>query len=75
MSRRRRIPVAIPVLVFAAAAACVGAGCEDQLFAANEPRSQYDRFDTVRDRHAEQYVEDEFGNRRPNLRGRLLSAE
>jgi len=50
-------------------------GCEDQLFPATEPRSQFDRFDAVRDRRAGQYVEDEFGNRHPNLRGRLLTTE
>jgi hypothetical protein len=59
--------------LFLAAAALTG--CEDQLFVADEPRSQYDRFDAVRDRRAELYIEDEFGNRRPNLRGRLLTSE
>jgi hypothetical protein len=49
--------------------------CEEQLFVADEPRSQYDRFDAVRDKRAELYIEDEFGNRRPNLRGRLLTSE
>ena len=51
------------------------AGCEDQLFPANEPRSQFDRFDAVRDRRAPATIEDEFGNKRPNLRGRLLTSE
>ena len=50
-------------------------GCQDQLFPNTEPRSQFDRFDTVRDKRAQQYVEDEFGNRKPNLRGRLLTTE
>jgi len=53
----------------------LSAGCQDQLFPPNEPRSQYDRFDAVRDRRPEAYLEDEFGNRRPNLRGRLLTSE
>ncbi len=52
---------------------CVG--CQDQLFSPTEPRSQYDRFDAVRDRRADAYVEDEFGNKRPNLRGRLVKSE
>ena len=55
-------------------AACAG-GCEDQLFPVAEPRSQFDRFDAVRDKRPQQYVEDEFGNRKPNLRGRLLTTE
>lgn len=56
------------------AGAC-GGGCQDQLFPPNEPRSQFDRFDAVRDKRAQQYLEDEFGNRKPNLRGRLLTTE
>jgi hypothetical protein len=50
-------------------------GCQEQLFSPTEPRSQYDRFDAVRDRRADAYVEDEFGNKRPNLRGRLVRSE
>jgi hypothetical protein len=56
------------------AGVCAG-GCQDQLFPTNEPRSQFDRFDAVRDKRAQQYLEDEFGNRKPNLRGRLLTTE
>ena len=48
------------------------AGCQDVLFTPEQPRSQYDRFDAVRDRRAQTYVYDEFGNRRPNIRARLL---
>jgi len=56
--------------------AAVGAGgCQDPLFTPDEARSQYDRFDAVRDRRAPTYVYDEFGARRPNLRGRLLTSE
>ena len=51
------------------------AGCQEQLFSPTEPRSQYDRFDAVRDRRADAYIEDEFGNKRPNLRGRLVKSE
>lgn len=47
-------------------------GCQEALFTPEQPRSQYDRFDAVRDRRAETYVYDEFGNRRPNIRARLL---
>jgi hypothetical protein len=46
-------------------------GCQEPLFTPDQSRSQYDRFDTVRDQRAPSYVFDEFGNRRPNIRGRL----
>lgn len=59
--------------------ACLGVasltGCQRNVFPENEPRSQYDRFDTVRDQRAQQFVYDEYGYRKPNLRGRLLSVE
>ena len=50
-------------------------GCGEQLFPPDQPRSQYDRFDAVRDQRAPATIEDEFGNKRPNLRGRLLTSE
>lgn len=50
----------------------VGAGCAKPLLSPTEPRSQYSRYDLVRGQYAPQYVEDEFGRRKPNLRGRLL---
>ncbi len=50
-------------------------GCVDPLLSPNEPRSQYSRYDLVRGRFAPQYVEDEFGRRKPNLRGRLILPE
>lgn len=71
---RKGLTGGLLVCVLAMAAAGL-AGCEDQVFPANEPRSQFDRFDTVRDKRAQQYIEDEFGNRKPNLRGRLLTTE
>jgi hypothetical protein len=46
-------------------------GCNTTPFAPREPRTQYDRYDQVRNQLAEPYVFDEFGRRRPNLRGRL----
>lgn len=55
-----------------AAGTTVLTGCVDPLLSPNEPRSQYSRYDLVRGRFAPQYVEDEFGRRKPNLRGRLL---
>lgn len=51
------------------------AGCQEPLFTPDQARSQYDRFDTVRDQRAPSYVFDEFGNRRPNIRGRLGSIQ
>jgi uncharacterized membrane protein len=50
-------------------------GCQRNVFPEDQPRSQYDRFDTVRDQRAQQFVYDEYGYRKPNLRGRLLTGE
>lgn len=47
-------------------------GCSSPLLSPDEARSQYDRYDAVRNQHASQYQEDEFGARKPNLRARLL---
>lgn len=58
-----------------AAAALVLNGCGKPLLAPNEERSQYDRFDAVRSQRAAPYLEDEYGRKRPNLRGRLLAKE
>lgn len=59
----------------AVAAACCTGGCAKPLLSPNEPRSQYSRYDLVRGQHAPQYIEDEFGRKKPNLRGRLLLPE
>lgn len=50
-------------------------GCNKPLLAPDEERSQYDRFDAVRDQRAAPYIEDEFGFKRPNLRGRLIAKD
>lgn len=56
--------------------ALVGAaGCETPVLVPDEPRSQYDRFDAIRDQRAPSYVYDEFGARRPNIRQRLLTGQ
>lgn len=47
------------------------AGCSEPLLAARDERSPFDRYDAVRNQHAPQYVENEFGRRQPNLAGRL----
>jgi hypothetical protein len=60
------------------AAALAGAaisGCNDRLLTPDEPRSQYDRYDAVRDQRAATDYTDEFGYKQPNLRGRLLPKE
>lgn len=50
-------------------------GCKKALFSQDEARSQFDRYDAVRDKRAEPFVFDEFGQRRPNIRSRLLTRE
>ncbi|CAN5750400.1 hypothetical protein BH11PLA1_BH11PLA1_07790 [soil metagenome] len=47
-------------------------GCVKPLLAPDEDRSPYDRYDAVRQQQAPQYIEDAYGRRLPNLRGRLL---
>jgi hypothetical protein len=46
-------------------------GCADPLFSAKHPRTQYDRYDRVRGQFVAQDIEDEFGQKHPNLVGRL----
>lgn len=48
------------------------AACQKPILRPNEPRSQFDRYDALRNERAEAYIEDEFGTRRANVRGRLL---
>lgn len=50
-------------------------GCYKPLLAPEEERSQYDRYDAIRAQRAPAFIEDEFGRRRPNLRGRLLEKQ
>jgi len=47
-------------------------GCSEPLFPRREAMTQFDRYDEARRRSVEPWLEDEFGRRRPNLRGRLL---
>ncbi len=63
------------VLARAACAAALmsgASGCAHSLFKRGVHRSQYETYDTVRNRHETDAYEDEFGRRRINLRGRLL---
>lgn len=45
--------------------------CSKPLLSPEDERSPFDRYDALRAQYAPQYVEDEFGQRRPNLRARL----
>lgn len=66
-------PAIIRALSLAAVASLLSfvGGCAKPLLSPNEERSQYDRYDRVRNQYASQYMEDEYGRRQPNLRGRL----
>jgi len=48
-----------------------GIGCSRPLLSQTDQRSPFDRYDLVRGEYAPQYVENKFGYREPNLRGRL----
>jgi len=63
------------VLLIGAAAALTTTGCYRPLLSPDEERSQYDRYDAIRAQRAPAFIEDEFGRRRPNLRGRLLERQ
>lgn len=47
------------------------AACGQPLLSPSDERSQYDRYDRVRNKFAQQQIEDPFGRPEPNLRGRL----
>lgn len=57
--------------VVALVAPLVATGCQKVLFPASEPRTQYQRADTLRDRFTPLQEPDVFGNPRPALRARL----
>lgn len=66
----------VSTMALGAALVCCGAaGCSHSLFKRGVSRSQYETYDTVRNRHEADSYEDEFGRRRINLRGRLLQSE
>lgn len=71
MSKRR---VGVAALAALAACACL-AGCRQAPLSPEDERSQFDRYDLVRDRAPVPYLRDEFGRQRPNLRGRLLGRD
>jgi hypothetical protein len=53
----------------------LSSGCYDPLLTPDEERSQFDRYDAIRDQRAPSYIEDEYGRRQPNLRARLLEKQ
>ncbi len=54
------------------AAAFALAGCRQSPITENDVRSPFDRYDLIRDEFAMPYLQDEYGRKRPNLRGRLI---
>ena len=60
------------VLLASCIAACAAtSACSKPLLAPTDERTVFDRYDAVRNQFASQYIEDEFGARKPNLRARL----
>jgi len=61
--------------VGAASALLLGAAflpaCAKPLLSPSDERTPFDRYDNVRTERAPQYIENEYGRREPNLRGRL----
>jgi hypothetical protein len=57
---------------FAGLTALLALGCQKPLLSPDDERSPYARYDAVRNQSAPQYITDEYGRRRPNLRDRLL---
>ena len=47
-------------------------GCRQAPISEKGERTQFDRYDAVRDAYAPAYLEDEYGRKKPNLRGRLI---
>ena len=54
-----------------AAIAAAAAGCSRPLLSETDERTPFDRYDALRNQYSRQYVQNEFGYREPNLRGRL----
>jgi hypothetical protein len=77
LCHNRWVRRAANTILVGAGVACAATipACEKPLFADKAERSQYDRYDAVRGQSAAPYVEDEFGRRYPNLRGRLMTRQ
>lgn len=69
--RRTSAVGALRLLAAAGAVACSGAGCQKPLFPENAPRTQFERFDTMRSGAAPKEEPDVFGTPQPALRARL----
>ncbi len=69
--KARPLTLRIALLAAMASTAAGLGGCSRPLLSPNDERSQYDRYDRVRNKYSDQYVEDAYGVRSPNLRGRL----
>ena len=65
--RRKRTLQLLSILT---AGACLAA-CNKPLFPADQPRTQFERFDQVRNQSTPEYIDDEFGRRRPNVQARI----
>ncbi len=52
-------------------ASILASGCGRPLLAPDDERSPFDRYDALRSQSAPQTLEDPFGRKLPNLRGRL----
>lgn len=62
---------ALALIAFGALSILFAPGCARPLLAPDEDRSPFDRYDALRNQQAPQTIEDAFGRRNPNLRGRL----
>ncbi|MEZ6241526.1 MAG: hypothetical protein R3B57_00630 [Phycisphaerales bacterium] len=71
-SRRPRRALKITVIL---ALAALAGGCSKSPLAADGVRSQFDRYDRTRYEDVPAFTENEFGERTPNLRGRLLRVD
>jgi hypothetical protein len=66
--RIRRTTIACALVI---GASMLTGGCATPLFPRDQPRSQFESYDAVRNQSEPRYTYDEFGRATPNLRGRL----
>ncbi len=71
ISQKRRFSDRLLAAALLAAIGLSLSACNKPLLSPTRDRSQYDRYDRVRGQFVPQYIEDEYGRRTPNLRGRL----
>lgn len=72
---KRHIRAGLTLLVVAPATCLLLVGCAKPLLSPEDQRTPFDRYDAVRNQYSQQYVEDEFGRLKPNLRARLAPKE